>query len=194
MAKHSWLVLGLVLSVPGLPAQHDARAWFGFALSCSWCTWTTGPEGGSFEFTEPPVVVAVESRSPAQRAGLQPGDTLVSIDGVGLATPAGWRRFSGARPGRPVRLGYRRGAREFATAAVPERWPTAVQPDTPDRTAPKGESAPQRFAGTFAGVNVEVRGVPDVRVTIAEGECWLEIATPDAWIRLRGGTGCQARR
>ena len=194
MTKYAWIAFGLALSTPGLSAQNATRAWFGFALGCSWCSWTASPEGGSFEFSEPPVIVAVEERSPAQRAGLQAGDTLVSIDGLKLSSPAGWRRFSDARPGRLVRLGYRRGVQEFSTAAVPQPWPMAAQSGSAASPTATAESAPQRFAGEFAGVDVEVRGVPEIRVTISDGECWMEIATPGAWIRLRGGTACQARR
>ena len=59
-----------------------------------------------------PVVGAVESDSPAARAGVQPGDELVSIDGRALQT---WEQAQYAvllRPGQDLDVRFRRGSEE----------------------------------------------------------------------------------
>jgi regulator of sigma E protease len=59
-----------------------------------------------------PVVGAVETSSPAEGAGIQPGDELVSIDGRSLAT---WEQAQYAillRPGRDLDVRFRRGGEE----------------------------------------------------------------------------------
>lgn len=49
-----------------------------------------------------PVVWAVEAGGPADEAGLQPGDTLLALDGESLTTAAGRRALASLRSGRPV--------------------------------------------------------------------------------------------
>ena len=80
--------------------------------------------GGSTE--APPVISAVEAGSPAQRLGLNPGETLVSIDGVEVATvrQAQWQLIDALR--------FRRGVTIQTTH---HRSPMALSmPDPPPRT------------------------------------------------------------
>ena len=53
-----------------------------------------------------PVVARVEPGSPAARAGLRPGDRILSLDGKPVHSWAALVRFVSARPGEPVRLSY----------------------------------------------------------------------------------------
>jgi S1-C subfamily serine protease len=85
------------------------RGWLGFGVECSWCAVQTQADGSAvWQFQDYPGVVAIDSTGPAVRAGLRPGDTLRAIDGFGLLTTEGGRRFGGIRPGDAVRLTVRR--------------------------------------------------------------------------------------
>ena len=85
------------------------RGWLGFGVACSWCALQTHPDGSEvWEFKDYPGVVAIDSIGPAARAGLRPGDTLRAIDGFGLLTAEGGRRFGAIRPGDIVRLTVQR--------------------------------------------------------------------------------------
>jgi regulator of sigma E protease len=57
-----------------------------------------------------PIVGAVEKQSPAEKAGLQPGDEIVSIDGQRLSSWEAVRDHILLRPDRSLRLRVRRGA------------------------------------------------------------------------------------
>ena len=60
---------------------------------------------------EPPVVAAVTPDSPADRAGLRPGDRILTVDGRDVPT---WDRFDieiGARPNRDMSLTFLRDGR-----------------------------------------------------------------------------------
>jgi membrane-associated protease RseP (regulator of RpoE activity) len=71
--------------------------------------------------------------SPAERAGLRPGDTLVAVDGRPI--PAGrLEEMAGRlRPGDPVRLRVLRGGQEREITAVADRRP--VRPPIPARAS-----------------------------------------------------------
>lgn len=62
----------------------------------------------------PPIVASVVDGAPAAEAGVQPGDTLLSLDGVALHTEAGRRALAGLNDGEPVtlRIGRASGRRD----------------------------------------------------------------------------------
>ncbi len=99
-----------------LSAGRDARSrdgWLGMGLSCSRCSYQSRDGGGGrWEFSEAPSVFSVDPDGPADRAGLRPGDTLVSIDGKSLTSREGGAAFGGVRPGQQVSIRYRRDGRE----------------------------------------------------------------------------------
>lgn len=69
---------------------------------------------------EPPVVGAVLAGSPAARAGLQPGDRIVSVAGEPVHT---WEQMTLRilpRAGRAVEIAYERGGQLIRTWVVPE--------------------------------------------------------------------------
>jgi membrane-associated protease RseP (regulator of RpoE activity) len=81
----------------------------------------TDPATGRVELAhEPPVVVRVEPGSPAERAGIRPGDRLTHVAGVAITGAEGWPRFQAIRPGHGVTLGFARGtgSREAALTAL----------------------------------------------------------------------------
>lgn len=65
------------------------------------CEIETGIEG---DCPSAPVVAGVVDDAPAAQAGVEPGDTLVSLDGVALRTEAGRRRLAQLEEGVPVQL------------------------------------------------------------------------------------------
>lgn len=71
---------------------------------------------------EPVVVTRVIVSSPAQRAGLLPGDTVVGIAGR-AATHENVMRFSQVAPGEHVRLRLRRAGRERNVVIQAGEWP-----------------------------------------------------------------------
>jgi len=62
--------------------------------------------------------------SPAGKAGLQPGDVLVSVDGRPLRSSADFRQQELASPGRPLRLGIERAGRPVTIEVEPRAIPT----------------------------------------------------------------------
>lgn len=70
--------------------------------------------GVALTLTEPPVVVSVFGGSPAARAGIRPGEALVSINGHSTATiePGRVTDLLRGSPGTRVTLGVKMGARE----------------------------------------------------------------------------------
>jgi len=74
-----------------------------------------------------PVVAAVVDGTPAAEVGIEPGDTLVSLDGVALRSQAGRRRMAQLQEGVPVRLELgREGGREAIRVTPTARPATAV--------------------------------------------------------------------
>ncbi|OFW18187.1 MAG: RIP metalloprotease RseP [Acidobacteria bacterium RIFCSPLOWO2_12_FULL_66_10] len=77
-----------------------------------------GAEKGAYE-DQPPVVGVVVTGSPAERAGIQPGDRLVSVADHRVDT---WEQFLiavGTRPNREVSLGWLRNGLEVTKKITP---------------------------------------------------------------------------
>jgi regulator of sigma E protease len=74
-------------------------------------------DGLGFEFwgpVVPPVLGVVVADGPAARAGLKPGDLIVSIDGKSMANFREFRDYIQARPATNVLVKVRRGGEEFS--------------------------------------------------------------------------------
>jgi regulator of sigma E protease len=72
---------------------------------------------------QPPVVGVVTEGSPAAKAGIQPGDRIVSVDGHDVGT---WEQFYmniGTRPDRAVPIAYLRQGLERTTTVTPVSAP-----------------------------------------------------------------------
>lgn len=61
---------------------------------------------------------------PADRAGLEPGDTLLSVEGHPLGSEAGERALAGLQAGRPVRIAVGREGARRTLRVTPETWPS----------------------------------------------------------------------
>ncbi|HEY0107124.1 MAG TPA: RIP metalloprotease RseP, partial [Rhizomicrobium sp.] len=69
----------------------------------------------------PPIVDSVLPGKPAQRAGLRPGDRIVSIDGRAVTSFEQVQRLISANPGRQVEIVLGRGRGTVTTHATPYR-------------------------------------------------------------------------
>jgi membrane-associated protease RseP (regulator of RpoE activity) len=107
---------------------------YGFALECTKCTQTLRPRWDTvlvrnsgdpvryrvtplawlpYEYTDWPRVAAVAPGGPAERAGIEVGDSLVAVNGLSILAAEGTRQFNTVRDGDPVTLTLRRGGREL---------------------------------------------------------------------------------
>ena len=76
---------------------------FGLGLGLSFRGSCTKRDGfRSWNFRESPLVKTVEPGSPAETAGIRPGDILTHIDGIRLVRRAGGRKFSEIEPGQTI--------------------------------------------------------------------------------------------
>ncbi|TDG15098.1 RIP metalloprotease RseP [Seongchinamella unica] len=69
----------------------------------------------------PPVVDTIVEDGPAERAGLQPGDRILSADGVSMDKWMDWVRHVRARPGEAITLEYERNGSLQTGVITPER-------------------------------------------------------------------------
>lgn len=113
---------GLALFAGPLRAQQE-RGVLGVQLWCATpCEMQEANGQVIWVFRGSPVVTRVQPGSPAQKAGLQAGDTIVGIDGLDLTSEAGGRKMGSLRVGVPVALRVRRaeGEREIRVTPVPQ--------------------------------------------------------------------------
>jgi len=68
----------------------------------------------------PPVIGQVVSGGPAEQAGLQPGDLVISADGVPMNLWMDWVDYVRERPGQAIEVEYRRGMELLRVTIVPE--------------------------------------------------------------------------
>lgn len=119
----------------GEGVQEGQEGWLGIGLSCDNCTLRRSrSEPGRWWFSAPPTVYGVDPQSPAHRAGLRNGDTLIAIDGQNLTSEEGGRAFARVAPGQRIRLTYRRDGREReARMTAAERPESAAMAATAER-------------------------------------------------------------
>ena len=69
----------------------------------------------------PPIVSEVVSGSPAAEAGLQPGDRVLTANGVAMPLWADWVEYVRARPAEAIELTLLRNGEELSAVILPER-------------------------------------------------------------------------
>jgi membrane-associated protease RseP (regulator of RpoE activity) len=178
------------------PAQ-TSRPWFGFSIACSECRSTESSAGTRWEFSSPPAVQAVEKDSPAGRAGMRAGDLLLAINGRALTSEAGTTQLAMIRAGQEVVFRVKRELQTLEMRMTATTYPMTPVPTT-EVTAQPGPSGlpagmPLRFEGGFGQMQVSVRGPANTAVLIVDKECWMEIRSGGAVVRLENRDGCPRR-
>jgi hypothetical protein len=178
-----------------VPAQpQGGRPWFGFSITCGECRMRETAAGERWSFTVPPEVQAVEAGGPADRAGLRPGDIILTIDALALTSEAGTERLAAMRAGQLATFSVRRGTRLIDVEVAAMLHPVLAEaPRVRGAERTPAPALPPRFAGSFGNVRVDVRGPANTSVMIAERECWMEIRSGQAVVRLELREGCSRR-
>lgn len=134
---------------------------FGFALECTDCEPGQGMRGrvggggrsgsATAQATKTyPHVVAVFPGSPAERAGIRPGDELHAIDGLSLLSPQGAERLARAAAGEQVQLGFERNAHPVSFSLLLGAW------------SPAASGREERVTGGYMAINGTLHG--DIRM------------------------------
>lgn len=109
----------------GLEALRTAfrtpMGWLGMSLECEGCSLSRM----TASFRSPPAVAMVDVESPAARAGLRRGDTLIAVDGADITTREGGRAFAAIEPEQRINLTVRRDGRERRVAVTAIMRPDA---------------------------------------------------------------------
>lgn len=168
---------------PEPPAPPSAAAWFGIGFECQECGWREDSGVRTYFFSSPPVIFSVDPGSPAARAGLRRGDVLTRVDGLSITTAEGAARFFEAEPGTSVTLTYERDGFAGEAAVRGEERPTSWSRGALAR-APRADEEHLRWAGSLGDVDLEVRGLDSVHVTVDETRGTIVIRTHDALVRL----------
>lgn len=166
LASLAVAALGAPLAVPALPSPAAAQAgeegeaaddapWLGVglrqAVRCE--TRVEAQPDGSVERSDDSgcrrvfVAEAVVEDAPAHRGGVQPGDTVVAVNGRALSRESGRVEVGALESGQPAQLLIGRpGEGRVSVRVVPEPRPSRVEPDRV-RTAggPSAPSAPRRL-------------------------------------------------
>jgi membrane-associated protease RseP (regulator of RpoE activity) len=189
-----WGLIVLSLSVlgGGRPAAADS-AYFGWGFQCTNCLKGVTEAGLRMEFTSPPEIIGVDAGGPAARAGIKVGDVILTVDGETLTKKSGSDRLFKARPGRTLRIGFRRGTLRQETMirvgsqADAEKLGLLSDRSEGKASRPLGASAdaPIRFSGNLDQFSIEVRGSPNVHVVMPLDESWMDIVSNDIRVKIR---------
>lgn len=105
----------------GVAVTQDTRGWLGIRFGLEVRALRSGDEP---ELTMR--INDVQEGSPAARAGVQPGDTVLRIDGRPVSTATLEAVFGGLAPGDRVRLTLRRSGRALETSVVAGSRPSTI--------------------------------------------------------------------
>jgi membrane-associated protease RseP (regulator of RpoE activity) len=179
-------------------ATGQRQGYFGIAISCSNCSWKTSATTSIWRFSASPAVEAIDTLGPAARSGIRAGDVITAIDGLALTTDAGARRFSEVAPGQSYSLSVHRSAQTHTVSIVATERPDGMGRALAESLRAAGEAiargpaadSPIRFSGTIAGLDVVVRGSPDVTVLLDDRDCGAVFLTATTRIQLKSPRGC----
>jgi len=148
------------------------------------------------------VITEVQAEGPGARAGLEPGDVVMTFDGEPVADSYRLRWLTAnAAPGKKVKLAiWRNGKALHLTAKLEEKSGTAPEPPAPVAT-PRRDQQPFGFAvdevlSDARGVRVsaiDLRG-PAYRAGVREGDLVVEldgkpVPGKAAWLKAVGQLG-----
>ena len=162
----------------GTPRRYTLRlqtqGWFGLALDCKRCD--REPQPG--EPRELPVIARVLPDSPADRASLQPGDTILALDGKELSARELRAKLSTTPPSQPVELlmGTSRG-----------RFTYKIRPLQARIRVVAGDSLPVRYHGEFAEVTIDVLSTSVSPVVTRDSTGAMLIRLGEHVLRLQRG-------
>lgn len=175
------------------PIDNIPQGWFGFLADGYNRLWDE-PEGTIVQYFEYPTVVGVEANSPASRAGIRSGDSLVAYDGRDLLRyPVNLTTLQ--TPGRQVAVRLRRDGEGREVVIAVDKAPPNVMVDRRSAVMAKTLTAAPRATLTFD--SVLDRRLVESRAE-AGGErgpaCSRRLRQP-AWPRVgSAGTGPSRRR
>lgn len=165
-------------AMPATPAMPPMppNGYLGFGLRCGACGIR---EGGVLFFGNPPTVTGVAEGSPAEKAGIEPDDVILAVDGLDITTDQGGERFREIEPGDRVELTLRRGdGRRTVTVEAGERVARRVTPGAmPAQAAP---SVRHRWR-----VRPDTLAFDDQPLTFEEAPLYIEDADGEVVIILR---------
>ena len=116
-------------------------------MRCTECGWSRreSEDTPRWRSSTLPEIGIVAPGSPADIAGLKPGDFITHIDGASILTPPGARRFGAVRPGQRVRLSVTR-----------DGVPLIRELTLAERPRPMSGRSSIRYTGRLRNVDVEV--------------------------------------
>jgi membrane-associated protease RseP (regulator of RpoE activity) len=191
----------IILPTTGTTAIGQRQGYLGIAISCSNCSWKTSATTSIWRFSASPAVEAIDTLGPAARSGIRAGDVITAIDGLALTTDAGARRFSEVAPGQSYSLSVHGRTQARTVLIVATERPDGMGRALAESLRAAGEAiaitrrgpaadSPIRFSGTIAGLDVVVRGSPDVTVLLDDQECGAVFLTATTRIQLKSPRGC----
>lgn len=148
------------------------QGWFGFLADGVNRSWNE-PTGSYVQYFEYPTVVAIETNSPASRAGVKSGDSLLAYDGVDLrGTAINITRL--LTPGREVSVKLRRDGEAKDVVIAVEKAPANVMSE-------------RRSAAAVGRMETETRATLAVD-SIERRTVEARVAGAYAAVGARGGT------
>lgn len=180
------LVVGLGASHASAQQVEGARGWLGVGVQeLMQCR---VPSAGEDACWKRLVVSQVVVDGPADRAGVQPGDTILALNGEQLEKGISDEAFQHVKRGTVVRLEVGRGGRRSTLRVVPGEWPTGGTVAVRVPIAPGEVSVVQRpLAAPPLPTMQEGRLSPRILIR-AEGGGLYQIE-PQVEIRLAGPEG-----
>jgi hypothetical protein len=103
------------------------RIEFGLELTCGDCGWRGAREGLAFTTSVFPTIASVEKDGPADRAGLLPGDMILTAAGAAITSSQAGRALGALDPGETIALEVRRGDRILEISIAPREASTRRQ-------------------------------------------------------------------
>ena len=111
-----------------------------------------------------PAIPGVEVGSPADMAGLQPGDMVTHVDGVAITRYAQLRKRINDNDGKPMTLGVQRGEENLKVTVVPVEMEYVTPRGFKRHHRRIGGLSPEKpiqISGVYAVDGVDTKGLPD---------------------------------